>query len=135
MARRKQTRKTAAELKLVKEDRPDTEVAEKPRRRTYTAAYKARILEEVDAARPGSVASILRREGLYTSHLSKWRAEQERKLSTKRGHKADALAAENRRLKAENARLEKRLWQANGLIELQKKVAEILGGTLKESEE
>ncbi|MBX9694592.1 MAG: hypothetical protein K2Z81_19555 [Cyanobacteria bacterium] len=75
MTRRKQPRKKAAELKLVEEDRPDTEVAEKARRRTFTAVYKARILAEVDAARPGTVASILRWEGLYSSHLTIWRGE------------------------------------------------------------
>lgn len=127
MARRKRSRKTEAELRLVKAERVETEVREKPKRRTFTTAYKRRILEETDAAVPGTIAAILRREGLYSSHLTKWRAEREEGLSKKRGRKGNPLTAENRRLRAECARLEKKLNQANEIIELQKKVSEILG--------
>ena len=55
---------------------PETEVIEKPQRRRFTAAYKAKILRETDALSKGQVASLLRREGLYTSHLQKWRLER-----------------------------------------------------------
>lgn len=60
-----------------KDTRPETEVVEKPVRRSFTTTYKKTILKEIDAAAPGMVASILRREGLYSSHLQKWRAEIE----------------------------------------------------------
>ena len=114
-------------MKLIAAEKPETEVSEKPKRRTFTAAYKKRILEEVDAAAPGTIAVILRREGLYSSHLTKWRADRDRNQTKKRGPKANPLTDENRRLKADNARLQKKLNQANEIIELQKKVSEILG--------
>lgn len=107
---------------------PETEVVERPVRRSFTAAYKSRILKEVDAAPAGRVAAILRREGLYSSHLQKWRREESRRApeARKRGPKRNPLTAEVRRLRADNARLEKKLYQANNLLELQKKIAEIL---------
>jgi transposase len=115
---------------------PETEVHEKARRRRFTTADKVRILHETDSVPAGKVAAILRREGLYTSHLQKWRAEREQHAlaSKKRGPKVNPLASENKKLKAENARLEKKLEQANVLIQLQKKVAEILGSTLSDEQ-
>ena len=84
---------------------PETEVVERPVRRSFTAAYKARILKEVDAAPAGGMAAILRREGLYSSHVQKWRAEESRRASEtrNRGPKKNPLTAEVKRLRAENA--------------------------------
>jgi transposase len=116
---------------------PETEVFEKARRRKFSAKDKARILREVDAASAGQVAAILRREGLYTSHLQKWRLERdERALAPKkRGPKVNPLASAYKKLQAENTRLQKKLAHTNALLELQKKVAEILGTTIHESDE
>jgi transposase len=110
------------------ESEPETEVVEKAARRRFTAAYKSKILREADAAAPGQVAAMLRREGLYSSHLQKWRREESRLAheARKRGPKANPLAAEVKRLRAENERLEKRLTKAGHIIELQKKIAEIM---------
>lgn len=126
--------KDSESKKMVRQ--PDTEVVERARRRKFSASDKSRILRETDTASSGQVAAILRREGLYTSHLQKWRAERdEHALSPKkRGPKVNPLARENRKLKAKNARLEKKLEQAHGLIEFQKKIAEILGTTLQKSD-
>jgi transposase len=113
---------------------PEIEVVERPVRRTFNAAYKAKILRQADAASPGTVAAMLRREGLYSSHLQKWRAEESRRAqeARKRGPKTNALAAEVRKLREENARLEKRLTKAGHIIDLQKKIAEIMEVTLEE---
>lgn len=115
------------------------EVPEKPVRRRFEAAYKLRILEEADrCTEPGQLGLLLRREGLYSSHLTTWRRLRERgSLQSlepkKRGRKAqakDAAAQEVARLQRENQRLIERLRQAEKIIEVQKKVAEILGTTL-----
>jgi transposase len=113
---------------------PEIEVIEKAARRTFNAAYKAKILREADAASPGMVAAMLRREGLYFSHLQKWRAEESRRTleARKRGPKTNPLAAEVKRQREEIARLEKRLTKAGHIIELQKKIAEIMEVTLEE---
>jgi len=113
---------------------PEIEVVEKPVRRTFNASYKLKILREVDEASPGTVAAILRREGLYSSHLRLWRREQSRaaKEARKRGPKTNPLASEVTRLRADVARLEKRLTKAGHIIELQKKIAEIMEVTLEE---
>ena len=116
---------------------PETEVLEKAGRRKFTAKDKARILRETDAAPDGQVAAILRREGLYTSHLQKWRSERDEQamVGKKRGPKVNPLAGENKLLKAENARLAKKLEHANVLLDLQKKIAQILGTAVQESDE
>jgi transposase len=113
---------------------PETEVVERAVRRTFTAAYKAKILRDTGAATSGTVAAILRKEGLYSSHLQKWRTEDTRRAheARKRGPKTNPLAPEVKKLRAENARLEKRLTKAGHIIELQKKIAEIIGVTLEE---
>jgi len=112
----------------------ETEVVERAVRRTFTAAYKSRILREVEAAPAGKAASILRREGLYSSHLQKWRTEEDKHAAErkKRGPKSNPLAAEVKRQREEIARLEKRLVKAGHIIELQKKIAEIMEVTLEE---
>lgn len=126
---------------------PDREVAERPRRRTFTAEYKLRILEEVDRALaaklPGRVGEIVRREGLYSSHLTEWRRERRdgalaSMAAKRRGRKAtkrrDEVTVEMERLRKENARLQRRLQQAETIIDFQKKVSEILGIPLKSPE-
>lgn len=108
---------------------PEIEVLEKPQRRKFSAKYKAKILKEVEAASKGERAAILRREGLYASHLHKWKQEvAEGSLEAKkRGPKVNPYAEENRKLRAQNEKLEKKLLQANKIIEVQKKISEILG--------
>lgn len=117
---------------------PDPEVLPKPKRRTFTAAYKADILRQADACAPGEVGALLRREGLYSSHLSKWRQQRERGALAglkpkKRGVKSNPnkpLQAEVERLRRENQRLEGELSRARVVIDVQKKVAMLLGGSV-----
>ena len=114
---------------------PPTEVPEKQRRRVFTAEYKRKILAECDAVRePGGIGAILRREGLYSSHLVEWRRLRDRGElgggGKRRGPKAQPKDDRDKRiaeLERENARLEKRAKRAEAIVELQKKVAEILG--------
>jgi transposase len=114
---------------------PDPEVSAKPARRRFTAEYKRRILKEADACGPGGIVALLRREGLYSSHLVSWRRQREQgeeaALSPhKRGRKTtprNPFAAENARLQRENERLQKRLRQAETIIDVQKKLCEMLG--------
>jgi transposase len=115
---------------------PDPAVPEKPVRRRFTAEYKLRILREADrSTQPGQLGALLRREGLYSSHLTAWR--QQRGQGTlagltpkRRGRKANLdapLIAENEQLKRETQRLAAKLRQAETIIEVQKKLSEILG--------
>jgi len=112
---------------------PDPEVLAKAQRRQYSAEYKRRILQEYEACTGlGEKGALLRREGLYSSHLTTWRRQRERGeleglAPQKRGPKADPHAAELARLQRENERLHKRLEQAELIIEVQKKVSQILG--------
>ena len=125
--------------KMKKQSRPvpraqaETEVLEKAKRRTFTAAAKVRILKEAADAAPGQVAALLRREGIYSSMLQQWRAEAgEAALEPKkRGPLANPLTAENNKLRSQNEKLAKRLRQAEKIIEVQKKMAEILGETME----
>ena len=112
----------------------ETEVKTNSTRRTFSAAKKKRILQEVDNAPHGGIAAILRREGLYASQIQKWRAEFDGLTfaKKKRGPKADPFAAENKKLRAQNARLEKQLLKSQKIIELQKKVSELLGVALEQ---
>lgn len=134
---------TAASVGATSAERPDPQVVERPVRRTFDRDYKLRILQEADAcSEPGQIGSLLRREGLYSSHLAAWRRQRaEGTLAgltpRRRGRKAqavDPLAEENHRLRRENQRLATRLKQAETIIEVQKKVSEILGIPLNRPE-
>lgn len=113
----------------------DPEVSSKAVRRKFSAAYKRRILREADETGPGGIASLLRREGLYSSHLTSWRKQRELGEIAgleprKRGKKPVArnpLAGEVQRLTRETQRLQKRLKQAETIIDVQKKLCEMLG--------
>nr|VFJ69887.1 MAG: Transposase [Candidatus Kentron sp. DK] len=115
--------------------RPNTEVLEKAVRRRFTADYKRRILSEADACtEPGGIGKLLRREGLYSSNLTNWRSQRNQGirdgLSRSRGRKPqekNLLADENTRLQKEIQRLHKRLMQAQTIIDVQKKLSQLLG--------
>jgi transposase len=119
--------------------RPDSEVVAKAKRRTFTAEYKQRILQEAEAAAgtPGGLGTLLRREGLYSSLLAYWRRERatgirEALTPQKRGPKSkrNPLEEENLKLQRQNARLTEDLRKAHIIIEVQKKVAALLGHPL-----
>ena len=106
---------------------------ERPRRRRFSAEYKLRILREADGlSRPGEVGALLRREGLYSSHLSTWRGQREEgvleALSRPRGRKpVDPLAAENAELRRRLTRSTAELEKARRVIEAQGNVCALLG--------
>jgi transposase-like protein len=115
---------------------PDPEVVPTARRRRFTTQEKLRILEEADACtEPGELGALLRREGIYSSYLSRWRRARDRGQlqalrSKKRGRKPPAdkeLTEEAAKLQRENERLQARLAQAEAIIEAQKKLSEVLG--------
>ena len=113
----------------------EVEVMAKPTRRRYTAEYKLKVLREAEALTGrGEIGALLRREGLYSSNLTQWRKQRERGelegLSRKRGpfpKGKNSLADKVKVLERENVRLKGRAERAEGLVELQKKVSEILG--------
>ena len=116
--------------------RPDPEVLETKPRRRFTAKYKAGILAEVDACtKAGEIGALLRREGLYSSNISTWQRQLEdgalKGLSPKkRGrkkHEVNPLAKRVAELERANKRLTQKLKQAETIIEVQKKISEILG--------
>jgi len=125
----------------------DPEVLEKPTRRRFTAEYKLRILQEAAACtESGCVGALLRREGLYSSYLNTWRRQQEKGIldglePKKRGRKTaecNPLLSEVDRLQKENEQLTQRLKQAELIIEVQKKISQVLEiplGTLTSSED
>jgi transposase len=115
---------------------PDPEVAAKPTRRRFTAEYKLRVLREAESQRePGAIGALLRREGLYSTHLTAWRRQREggaleAMRQRRRGRKPDPAAGARQRivaLEAENTRLEERLRQAEAIIAAQKKF--VMGST------
>jgi transposase-like protein len=116
---------------------PDPEVSASAKRRRFSAEYKERIVREVAACvEPGSIGALLRREGLYSSHLVAWRKQLERHgsdglKSKRRGPKPAPVDPRVVALERENKRLVKRLAQAEAVIEFQKKVHELLGIPLK----
>jgi transposase len=113
---------------------PDPEVRTVAKRRRFSAAYKLALLEAADrCTNPGAIGALLRREGLYSSHLTMWRREREAgalaALGRRRGRKAK-LTPEQRRiaaLEARNACLERELEQARTIIGVQKKLCTLLG--------
>jgi transposase len=119
----------------------EVEVVAKAMRRRFTGEYKLGVLRQADACSGrGEVGALLRREGLYSSHLTQWRKQRERGehrgLSRKRGPSAKQrhpLTDKVKVLERENARLKLRAERAEGWVELQKKVSEILGIELKQS--
>ena len=117
-------------------DRPDPEVKPAAPRRRFSAREKLRLLEEADACtEPGGIGALVRREGIYSSYLSRWRQARDRGQldglrAKKRGPKRTAdqeLAQENAALRRENERLRARLEQVETIIEVQKKLSQILG--------
>ena len=122
---------------------PDPEVPEKPVRRHFSAEYKLSILHQAEACQgKGSIGALLRREGLYSSHLTTWRRQRDTGILSalkpkRRGRKAvppNPLQVEVERLHKENDRLQKRLKQAELIIEVQKKISQVLGIPLETSE-
>jgi transposase len=114
----------------------DSEVPEKARRRRFSGEYKLRVLREADAClEPGEIGALLRREGLYSSHLGLWRRQRDEGTlqglaPRKRGRKTKAknpLSKTVAELERENERLKRRLKQAETIIDVQKKVSQILG--------
>jgi len=123
--------------------RHDPEVVAKPKRRTYTAEYKLGILQEAEAvaATRGGIGALLRREGLYSSLLATWRRERangilEALTPQTRGPKSrrHPLDEENQKLRRQNARLAEDLRKAHLIIDVQKKVAALLGHPIPEQD-
>ena len=119
---------------------PDPEVPAKPERRKFSAEDKTRILEETDrAVEHGGVGAILRREGIYSSTLHGWRKERDaavrKAFSQKRGPqtKRNPLSSENEKLRRQNQRLQEELEKAHIIIDVQKKVAKLLGHSIPET--
>ncbi len=119
--------------------RPDPEVVAKAKRRRFTAEYKQQILTKADAAgsETGAIGALLRREGLYSSHLTKWRRDRKASIQQgleprKRGPKSarSPLGDENQKLQRENERLTEQLRKAEIIIDVQKKVAALLGAPI-----
>ena len=107
------------------------EVPERAKRRTFTGAYKLRILAEYEAAAPGRRGEVLRREGLYSSHLLQWRRARDggalAALAATRGRpRADPIEGDNVRLRALNAALAADLETAQRVIEVQGKISALL---------
>jgi transposase-like protein len=122
---------------------PDPAVLEKPVRRRFTAEYKLRVLREADCCTgSGQLGELLRREGLYSSHLNTWRRQRDEGTLAgltpkRRGRKANPdapLIAENQRLTRETQRLAAKLRQAETIIDIQKKLSEMLGIPLPPSD-
>ena len=122
----------------------DPEVPEKARRRRFSAEYKLRVLQEADAcSEPGEIGALLRREGLYSSHLVVWRRQREEGTlqglkPRKQGRKPEPknpLAHRVAQLERENQRLQKRLKQAEMIIDVQKKVSQILESQMSDESE
>ena len=119
----------------------ETEVSARARRRTFTKDYKLGILENADrCAGSGELGKLLRREGLYSSHLTSWRRQRRegtlKALGRKRGPKQKKTAeqVENDKLRRENEKLRKKLAHAEKIIDVQKKLSEILGIPLDETD-
>ena len=108
-----------------------SEVVAKPNRRRFTAEYKLRILQEAERCPAGELGALLRREGLYSSHLTTWRQQREAgQLAAltpkKRGRQVDPQAEEIARLRRENQKLQTKLQRADLIIDAQKKLLVLL---------
>ncbi|MBZ5638839.1 MAG: transposase [Acidobacteriia bacterium] len=112
---------------------PDPSVEAKAKRRRFTAEYKLRILREVDRAKgAGEVGAILRREGLYSSHLTQWRRDRDRVAKAglaarKRGPKGRVEDPRIKQLERELSKLKRRNQRLEALVEIQTKASELLG--------
>lgn len=120
----------------------ETEIPERASRRRFTKEYKLRILEQADSCtKQGEIGALLRREGLYSSHLTSWRSQRHEgtleALERKRGPKPKRTAehAELEKLRRDNERLRERLRRAEKIIEVQKKLSEVLGLDSEDIEE
>ncbi len=117
----------------LKVEGPDPEVVPRAKRRQFTTAYKLRILEEVDQCQEaGQIGALLRREGLYSSHLARWRQlRKQGQLQTlgshKRGRKPEPQNEELKQLRQDNQQLRAQLEQAELVIDVQKKLSQLLG--------
>lgn len=121
---------------------PETEVSAKATRRTFTKEYKLGILEEADqCSGSGELGKLLRREGLYSSHLTSWRKQRREgtliALGRRRGPKKKTTAEqlELEKLRRENQRLRKKLDHAEKIIGVQKKLSEVLGIQLEDHDD
>lgn len=130
-------------MEIVSAPPPNPEVPEKATRRRFTTDYKLKILHQADQCRnPGEIGALLRREGLYSSHLTTWRRQRETGMISglapkQRGRKPNLnhpLQAENANLRKENVRLQRRLKRAELIIDIQKKISQMLGIPLKNPE-
>lgn len=115
---------------------PDPEVVAKPKRRRFSAEYRLKILKQADACKPGELGALLRREGLYSSLLSTWRRQREEGAlaalrARKRGPKPKAVDPRVKEQEKQIVRLQRKLKRAEMIIEVQKKVHEILGIPLR----
>ncbi len=115
----------------------DTEVVARPERRRFSAEYKLRILREADQCTSGELGALLRREGLYSSHLTTWRRQREAGqlaglTAKKRGRKVDRPARELAQVKRENARLQFQFQRAELIIDAQKKLLVLLNQPIPE---
>jgi len=110
------------------EENPTTEVQVSRKRRVYSDAYKARILDQIDGCSVlGDKGELLRREGLYYSTITKWRQQMAKTTKAKRGRpKKTPLQAENDELKRKNVELQERLERAEAIIDVQKKLSALL---------
>jgi transposase-like protein len=121
---------------------PDPEVTPRAQRRRFSAAYKLRVVQEADrCSQPGAIGALLRREGLYSSHLVEWRrardqGQLEGLTPKRRGPRPDpdaALKKRNAQLEQENARLRRKLETAETILEVQGNVSRLLGLTMPKS--
>ncbi len=137
--KKQSTKATDDDVKLPVSESPDPEVPEQAKRRHFSPKYKLAILKEADACTErGQLGALLRREGLYASHLTTWRRQREEGslkglTPKKRGRKPNKNRKSKReaQLESENRRLRKRLEQAETIIEIQKKVAALLGNPIE----
>jgi transposase len=130
-------RSDLAAARPAREGVPDPELVERAKRRRFSAEYKLRILRQAEACtRSGEIGALLRREGLYTSHLTAWRKQRDagalEALDRKRGRKpADRRDAENAALRRRAERAEAELEKARKVIEVQGNVSALLGELLE----